>query len=328
MKNSFFLLSDNDRVVVERFHICSWNIRNKKAFIEFGLEFKPSPDLQCINFKIAVQELANTKSSVRCLSSQLLDIENSKYIFNDLVVNKHPINKDIMYGATLDFENRGKLTILPTNPKIDSGDGTINLGLKDIPQLEGESIYLRVLLTTDRTHLAELIKNFTNTKYTFDIKVNENRNLPNKIKNLIRDHYFLTKIKSCFSFHVVPTSFNISFVDNTKFQNIRILETNVFKRYLPEIGDIKDGEYIITFDKMKSEDGGYSFFSVFNEEEIGVAQILIGIIASIVISLLFSIGALTRENDTYSFSWEHVVSIFIILSLIVYFIYIRYIKNK
>ncbi len=132
------MLSDNDRVVVEKLHICSWNIRNKKAFVEFGLEFKPSPNLQCVNFKIAIQELANTKSSVKCLFSQLLDIENSKYIYSTIwwLINI----RLIMYGATLDFENRGKPTILPTNPKIDSVDETINLALKDIPQLEGESI--------------------------------------------------------------------------------------------------------------------------------------------------------------------------------------------
>ena len=38
MENSFFIFTDKEEIVIERFHICTWEFKDQKPLIEFGAE--------------------------------------------------------------------------------------------------------------------------------------------------------------------------------------------------------------------------------------------------------------------------------------------------
>ena len=39
MDNTYFILS-KENLCIERFHICTWNLKDSSAFVEFGIEIK------------------------------------------------------------------------------------------------------------------------------------------------------------------------------------------------------------------------------------------------------------------------------------------------
>lgn len=39
MDNTYFILS-KENLCIERFHICTWNLKDSFAFVEFGIEIK------------------------------------------------------------------------------------------------------------------------------------------------------------------------------------------------------------------------------------------------------------------------------------------------
>ena len=284
MDNSFFILSDQ-QVVISRFHICTWDIENTNSFIEIGIEFKPINEGE-FNFRFAAP-LVGLNSEVKCLADNLcIDTNNSKFIFNDNIESLKPIDGDTRNGAILTFGKRDKLAIIPIEP-FNINSQIVGFKVKTPIQEFGHTYYIRFSIRINCSTLSTVKRGIAKTSLIYDIKLNEKRNLPNDVHNLIKNNYHLCKVENCFCFHVIPNDLNISYVDK-KLKNIRELEVKAFKNYLPvELEKMKENRYIIIFNKASNEES-YSFFSVFTKEIIGTNQILLAIGTNILCSLLFA----------------------------------------
>jgi hypothetical protein len=335
MNNSYFILSKQN-LTIERFHICTWDIENTPSFLEIGIEFTISDIAQSIiDFKF-VAPFIKKDDEVLCLASSLLsDQDNCKFIFNDTIKSLSEISGDKRNGAILDFTTRNKLIILPLdkNLSIDDNDQIISFKVH-IPQAvkPKDSIYIRFLIKTAIKTLSRERRSISHKTYTYDVKLNEKRNLPDNVLQLVNDKYSLQNIKRCFCFHVVPHSFDISFINEHRLKNIRELEVVAFRNYLsskiPKLKKMKEGKYLIIFNKDESSSDSYSFFTTFSEEIIGINLIMFTIFANIFCGLLFAISSLRMSLSGKICSWKQIPLeywvVAIILSFLIIFLFKPY----
>lgn len=300
MENSFFILSERN-LIIERFHICTWDFKDRKSFIELGFEIDNSTPLgDNISLTFTAPFLKKVqKGDIICLADKLHLRENSKFIFNDTVINSTPIDNDDRNGTILDFKIRGCLTILPIKEKkINQTNGTIYLKVKS-PIGASEKIYFRILIELPYKTIAISKDSFSKTMYIFDFKVNEQRNLPDEVFEVMgQEKLCLCKINNCFCLHIIPDTFEISFIDDKKLRNIRELEYSAFKRYLPDkVKGLKREEHMIVFSRASGENS-YTFFSTFTKEILGHEQVIFTLAANVFCSLLLVI----TTSEKYSFS--------------------------
>jgi len=317
MNNPFFILSEKS-LLIDRFHLCTWDLIGHNSFIELGFEVNwKTPDnlkesevssekeesgnaiLDSIELTIIAPILQKVKDNtdVVCLAKRLVKSENCKFIFNDYLESWSEIQDDSRNGVNLTFAGRGDLTILPIDIKeFNNQTGFITLSV-EIPKSAHDQIYFRILVKSSAKTLALPKKGITKSTYIFDIRINEQRNLSDSIHDVIKHkHLKLCVIKNYFCFHIIPNNFEISFIDDEKLNSVRMLETDAFNNYLSdEVGQtIEKKKYIIIFNKWKSKNlqviNGCSFFSIFNKEILGTGQIVLAIGANIICSLLFAIG--------------------------------------
>lgn len=319
MDNTYFILT-NKPIAIERLHICTWDFNNSKAAIEIGIEFSATPYSKDVAFKLSLPFLKETDSAICLMDSLVRDDDNSKFIFNDTIKANKPIKGDKRNGSIIEFQSR-TLSILPIK-EVTIENGVCSFMVKDINQ--SLKNYIRLFIQTDVSNLSVIKNGITKKTFIYDIKINEKRNLPNRINDLMNQGYALChSIKSCFCFHVIPSNYNISYLDSSKLKNIRILEADAFNRYLPLDKKMKQDDCLIVFNKASnSPDGCYSFFSEFEQETIGNKQIVLAIAANIACSLLFGIYTLrgwSKGNVWYQFlPWEFGVAIIILLLFILY----------
>lgn len=317
MNNTYFILS-NKKINIDRLHICTWDFVGSNAALEIGIEFTPTPYVKDIDIKLSLPFLKKTDIITCLMDSLIRDDDNSKFIFNDTIkVNRH-INGDKRNGTILEFTTRNSICVLPVK-NILVKDGICSFTVSNLNQTTKN--YIRLYIQAGVRNLAIVKKGIAKTTYIYDIKVNERRNLPNHINDLLNSGYLLCNtIKSCFCFHVVPSGYNISYLDNNKLKNIRILESEAFNHYLPNSERMKENECLIVFNKSdKSDDGSFTFFSEFEKEIIGNKQILLAIAANVLCSLLFGMFTL-REKEWVKGSkwfnclpWEFWVAILILV---------------
>lgn len=315
MENSFFILSDH-KIDVLRFHICTWDIENSKSYVEIGVDFN-NLNIPEINFKF-VAPFVKESTIVRCLAENLnKDSNNIKFIFNDNVQSANPLKGDNRNGQIVTFENKTdqKLAILPIESLVIEHQ-IISFRVK-APKLDDKTnCYIRFIIEVESKSLSTIKKGIANESYIHDIKVNEMRNLPNRVHTLLREEYIFSNIENCFCLHVIPNAYNISFVDQNKLKNVRELEVEAFKRYLPdELKTMKSGKYMIVFNKMKKETS-YSFFTIFTKEIIGTNQILLAIGANILCSLLFALSSVRQDYDTNKTILEQIPGEYWVITLI------------
>ena len=83
MDNSFFIFTDDQEIIIERFHICTWEFNNSKPLIEFGAEIsKDSIHEDTLSISIFIPWLTE-RCEIKDLYEKLKDRENSRFIFND-----------------------------------------------------------------------------------------------------------------------------------------------------------------------------------------------------------------------------------------------------
>lgn len=335
MENNYFILSDKS-LHIERLHICTWDFFDTKAAIEIGMEFSSLPDVNEVCIKLSMPFL-KSGDKVNCLTETLVrDDDNSKFIFNDYIKSNQPIRQDRRNGAILVFEHRTSLAVLPVqNIIIDNG-----LCSFVIRNLNHEiNNYIRLYIQPNIPNLAIIKKGISKTDYIYDIKINEQRNLPNPIHDLLNEGFNIcTTIKRCFCLQVVPIQYNILYLDSNKLKNIRILESEGFNHYLPDTQKIQTNDFLIIFNKSEgSADGSYTFFSEFEKETIGNKQIILAIATNLICSLLFGISTLRdwhKGGEWYNkLPWEYWTTIIILFAFILYLFvpwkkYLLWIKMK
>lgn len=301
MNNTYFILA-NKTIVIERLHICTWDFIGSNAAIEIGIEFMPNPYVKNVEIKISLPFL-KVSDKVTCLMNSLIrDDDNSKFIFNDTIKANKPINGDKRNGAILEFNSRNSLYVLPIK-KLDVKDGICSFTIDNLSQTTKN--YVRLYVQTTVQNLAVVKKGIAKTSFIYDIKVNEKRNLPDHINELLNNGFVIcNKINYCFCFHVIPSHYNISYLNNNKLKNIRILESEAFNKYLPNTEKMKNNESLIIFNKSeKATDGTYTFFSEFEKETIGNKQIVLAIGANVLCSLLFGLFSLRERNWVRGEQW-------------------------
>ena len=318
MNNTYFILS-NKSIAIERLHICTWDFIGSKAAFEIGIEFMPNPFVKNVEIKLSLPFLKKTDKATCLMGSLIRDDDNCKFIFNDTIKATHPINGDKRNGAIVEFNSRNSLSVLPVK-KLNVEDGVCSFTVDNLNQTTRN--YVRLYVQTTVQNLAVVKKGIAKTSYIYDIKVNEKRNLPDHINELLNNGFVLCdKINACFCFHVIPSHYNISYLNNNKLKNIRILESEAYNKYLPNIEKMENNESLIVFNKSeKATDGTHTFFSEFEKETIGNKQIVLAIGANVLCSLLFGILSLRDwEKGTKWYEWlpwEFWLAIVILIVLI------------
>ncbi|MDR2947591.1 hypothetical protein [Dysgonomonas sp. 511] len=352
MINSFFVFGKGD-IEIERFHLCTWDLSNCNSFIEIGAEIDQNKYFEknnnhVIELTIAapiLSEITN-EDNVICLAKRLAQSENSKFIFNDSLKSWSEIQEDSRNGVNLSFVEREELTILPIEILKLSDKGYLTISI-EVPENANKWVYFRILIKTNSKTLALPKKGIASSKYIFDIRINEQRNLSDIIHDAIkREHLKICNIRTYFCFHIVPNTYEISFVDDDKLNSVRMLETELFKRYLADDIDqkIENKKYLIAFNKWENKKypdqrKGCSFFSIFKQERLGTGQIVLAIGANILCSLLFASAAFRKEqgymqNIEGFESWyrkmpiEYWIAFSILIALFVYLIPIKKFISK
>ena len=332
MENSFFIYADkNDSIQIERFHICSWEFNTNSSLVEFGFEVSKESiknDHLTISLFIPwVEKSCETKD----LYDRLSIPENSRFIFNDSVINTESFdggrNKS---GVIHKFSGRNELCVLPITIKINE-DKIVSVTLNLSPYQEYRSdskpnIYFRFLIKPAVPYISMRKRGISKSTIIYDIKVNERRNIPDD-----RVSYFIDKslceIKNCFSFNIVPNKYDIVFFDNSSLKSVRTLEYESFNKYL---GDkrVKNDELIVVFNKKQNSES-FSFFSIYSMERIGPGQFALAILINIVCGVLLFVPAYRKSfAPELSFSqvwpklpYEIFLALLIALATLSYFVW-------
>lgn len=329
MENSFYIFSEsNPNLVIERFHICSWDFRNKTSLLEFGIEIK--------NDAILVKETFEIKMYAPWISSsctytdfynKLYDLENSKFIFNDVAIGTDVFGENgNKKGCLQKFKEREDLNLLPVCFEVESNILTIKFDLKAFQANRNDkNIYTRFGVEQKRKTSFSLRKiGINKLTLIYDIKINERRNLP--------DHILEKKpatINTVFLFNIVPNDFNLAFFDNSIFKNIRTLEFSGFKKYLSD-KRVKPNDLMVVSFKTREKQNSYSFFNVFNNEIFSAGVLAMAVLLNLFCGILLffpTVRGFKADETTLMFPWELRIAIGIWCALLVYFLSKRFFPN-
>ncbi len=330
MGNSFFVFTDkNNTVLLERFHICTWEFDNNSSLVEFGFEIsKDSINGESLTISLYIPWLART-CQTKDLYEKLSLPHNSRFIFNDSVSKTISLDGGInKLGVIHQFSGRNELCILPVNIEINE-DKIVNLTLNLKQYLsykeEHPNVYFRFCIKPTMSYISMRKKGISKSTIIYDVKVNERRNIPDD-KILYFDDKELCKINNCFSFNILPNKYDIVFFDNSSLKNVRTLEYSSFNKYLGD-SRVKKDELIVVFNKKQNVES-YSFFSIFSMERIGIGQFALAILINIICGFLLFIPSYRRSfNPAISIKefWgvlpiEILVALVLGFTMLIYFI--------
>lgn len=302
MDNSFFIYTDKaNTILIERFHMCTWEFSNDSSLVEFGFEINKESIVEDIMTIRLYVPWVSKKCETNDLYEKLSNAENSRFIFNDSINNtKYLIDSTNKLGVIHTFSGRNELCVLPATLKINE-DKTVSVSLnlknyREYQQVEKPNIYFRFWIKPDSPFISMRKKGISRSTIIYDIKINERRNIPSDKTDYFSDKVFC-KIRYCFSFNILPNKYDIVFFDNGSLKNVRTLEYESFNKYL---GDkrVKKDELIVVFNKKEVDEfdkkktaESFSFFSIYSMERIGPGQFALAILINIVCGVLLFIPA-------------------------------------
>ncbi len=298
MENSFFIFTDKqNHIVLERFHICTWEFNNNSSLVEFGFEVsKDSIKDNSLNISLFIPWVSKD-CETKDLYEKLSVTQNSRFIFNDAVINTVSLDGGRNNSGVIHkFSGRNELCILPATVEIKENNfvsATLDLqSYNDYDQESKPNIYFRFWIKPSAPYISMRKKGISKSTIIYDIKVNERRNIPD-----CKVSYFIDKalceIKTCFSFNIVPNKYDIVFFDNSSLKNVRTLEYDSFNKYL---GDkrVKKDELIVVFNKKQNSES-FTFFSIYSMERIGIGQFALAILINIICGILLFIPAYRKS---------------------------------
>ncbi len=329
MDNSVFILCKQSNVMIERLHICTWDIDDKQFFTEYGFEIARG-ELKKLNIAIDLPAIRDI-NDFKCLSQNVSEINNCRFIFNSDIEEVKPINGNPRFGNNITLANDRKIAILPIQMDYVSLSGNILQIELDIPEQSYNIIYFRFLIKSKKTAFAYIRKEISKKIINYDVRINECRTASSEVCNLQTKGYLTMPIQRCFCFHIIPNTYNIAFVNSNKLKTIRGLELVGFNQYLGEIKNsenisLKEHQYNIVFCKQEKL-SNYSFFSVYSKDYIGDVQVILALSANILCSLLFAAGGLHSKCSNLELSyWERIpieywIAFVILILLIGYFVF-------
>lgn len=333
MENSFFIYS-NQNLDIERFHLCTWEFKNGSALMEIGCEISSEnlpKNVEALELDIYIPWL-NQQNSISDLFSNLKDAVNSKFIFNDSVINSYSLDDGRgILGIRHDFQGRDPLCILPVSiaPSYERNKAHIVLDLSSYKSKKiSSNIYFRFSINANANSFSIRKKGVSRSTIIYDLKINEGRNVPDELFAELQSKPLCT-IKSCFCFNIVPNSFDLSFFDSSSLQNVRTLEYDAFNRYLSD-RRVREDQLMVVFNKKKYPNS-FTFFSIFTKERIGAGQFALAILINLISGILLFLPSYRHENKYNILSrsfWQNLpmevyIAILIGLALIIYFVWPR-----
>ncbi|MDP4277879.1 MAG: hypothetical protein Q8914_09635 [Bacteroidota bacterium] len=293
MENSYFVYTTNgDTFEIERFHTCIWEFDNNSSLVEFGFEIsmEQSHHLDDIEFCLYIPWLTE-KAKFQDLYEKLKDPENSRFIFNDSILNTSNIDEGRgLLGVSHEFRSRNLLTILPVTTEYEPKIAHIKIDLRHYNQFQGNkgNVYVRFSIIPECGFISTRKNGIAKSTVIYDIKINERRNIPDELVGDLNNAN-MCKIKDCFSFNILPNSYDIIFYDNSALRNVRLLEYDAFTKYIKD-ERVKKDDLMVVFNK-KSNPESFSFFSIYTKERIGMAQFLLAIFFNMLCGFLFFIAS-------------------------------------
>lgn len=314
-----YFLTSVQRVLVEKLHLCSWLFWDSKEYLEVGLQIKYNEHQKAgrspVVLSLWIPWVCST-TKVDDMYPSLKDSQNCRFIFNEAVDGTGYFDDgNAATGARFSFNNMEDLCVLPIakSVKVDRGrvDLTINVPDDKIVETDhsrdvkvGQHLYVRLLLEIPESHFSFKQKAISKTIYSYDVKVNEPRNHPNDEAFKLEQ---MCPIEKVYCFHIIPSKFCLSFLEEKAFQNVRILEKTRYENYVKPMkslpSKIKKDEFLVVFNKRKAstfkkEDGTeipnaeiksqpVSFFSVFEVESVGHEQVVLALLLNLGCSLFF-----------------------------------------
>lgn len=339
MQNTYFIYSnDNQEIIIERFHICTWEFYNNTSFVEFGCELKGDTfdNKQKLELNLFIPWLS-PRCSCEDFYNKLKGPENSRFIFNDSIQGTESLDGgQNLKGVIHKFSDRNQLCILPINLHIIPEKQTvrINVNLDFYNQIQNTpkpNVYFRFSVTPDNKLIATRKDGITKSTVIYDIRINQRRNLPIPLLEEIVNRKFCI-IKRCFCFNIIPNSYDLVFFDSTILQNVRTLEFESFNRYLPDKRIRKD-ELLVVYNR-KDDSDAFGFFTIFAKEHIGMDQLAIAVFISLASGILLFIPSYKisfNKDMPYSELWLHMPFLFwfvliLVASSLAYFIYRKFYK--
>lgn len=297
MENSFFIYSDDStNLVLERFHVCTWEFKNS-SLVEFGFEVENS-SINGRDSVIVAMSIPWLKKDCKMedLYGKLKIGDNSRFIFNDSI-KKTEYLKDSTdeQGVIHTFTDRNKLCLLPIKSEIESDRFLkITIDLKDYQKITTEkpNVYIRFWIEPPVPFISVRKNGISKSTIIYDAKINERRNITKSDLVKLSDKQFCV-IKTCFMFNILPNSYDIVFFDSKTLKNVRTLEYGSFSKYL---GDkrIQKNELLVVFNKRNQSDS-FSFFSVFSKERIGPGQFALAVFVNILCGILLFIPSYKKS---------------------------------
>ena len=290
--------------LIERLHLCSWLFPDGEEYLECGMQIRVMQEeleeaksgLEILLWLPWIQETSDTEDSFEDLYPALKESENARFIFNEGVREaKFFDNGERKKGVLLSFTDGTILAMLPVEHQFE--DGRIKLRVA-LPECEVTTeceyplhLYFRFLLKVPETFYSFRQKAISKTICSYDIKINEPRNRP---VNNDFDHVSMCLIGGAYIIHIVPGNYNLTFLGKD-FKSVRILEKQQYANYVKDMKllpkRIAKDKPIVVFNKkmvsaMTDGDAGIlpldkiklspcSFFSVFEVETIGYAQVVL-----------------------------------------------------
>jgi hypothetical protein len=283
---------------------------NGTAMIEFGgeLSIEKNQQSEQITLALCIPWL-NNDCKIIDLYDKLRDSQNSKFIFNDSILNTLSLDGGVnTKGVVHEFLSRNRLCILPvTFDLLRKGLLLIKCDLFHYNQLlksqsgDRNNIYIRFYIEPSLNMISTRKSGIGKSTIIYDIRINEKRNLPDDIIRHIRD-YQLCKINSCFCFNIIPNSYDLAFVESPSLKSVRTLEFGEFRRYISD-KRVKNDELIVVFNKKMNLEN-YSFFSIYVKERIGSGQFALAILINLFVGILLFIPSFRNQYPYSPFSQE------------------------
>lgn len=313
------IYTSDPNVEIERFHICTWDLRKENSLVEIGAEINllhtSNNDFDIIlSFPWKLET-----NKIEDLYDSLNDFLNVQFIFNETVIGSNQLDGQGL-GIIHEFGDTRKLCFLPVSFKIiDKNLLSITCQLNDYQKKNRtENIYFRIKLLLSSIQFSERINGNSKTMILYDYRINEKRNLPRNIGSIIKN-YELAKIKTCFCLHIIPSSWDISFLDSNSLKNMRTIEYASFSKYL-SIPKSKLKQLDVVFQKRKKDDG-FTFFSKFNEERVGTNQIVIGLLLNLLCGAFLAFIPFASANSNSIVTLEEGLVAYSLLTISLGFLY-------
>jgi len=298
---TYFLTSTIGNVTIDKLHLCTWMFHGEKEYLECGMQIQCDERIResrKIDLRLWIPWL-KPGTKVQDLYPTLKDGENARFIFNEGFNSTSPFDDAHSgTGVVIKFANGEELCLLPVTTSC--SDGHLNLSIT-IPADRGDaklqdSIYIRVMIAAPSGMLSFKQPGIAKRIYSYDIKMNEPRNRPD---NTDFDFKNVCPVLKAYCLHIIPSSFSMSFLSNDTFKNVRLLEKHSYEKYVSKItGDenlpkqLGNDEFIVVFNKRTPKGNEKninpsSFFSVFEEESVGNAQVILAIVLNYICSFFF-----------------------------------------